>query len=517
VRGEVYMPRSVFARLNRAREEAGEPLFVNPRNSAAGTIRMLDSREVAARRLAALIYQVADGLDEPDHARTLEHLRRWGFPVHEGWQRCAGMEEIAAFVEHWRQARRELDFETDGVVIKVDDSGAAPPPRLDRQEPALGGGVQVRAGARRDGRERDILVQVGRTGVLTPVADLEPVFVGGTTVRRATLHNYEDLARKDVRVGDTVWIERGGDVIPKVVEVDLARRPARSRAVRHADSLSRVRRGGRAVRGRSGVALRQPGLPGGDRRVDPALRGAQRDGDRRPGRRAHRAAVGGGPDRATSPTSIACARSDLVARGLGGALGGEAARLDRREPQQRAPPPALRLGIRMVGERVAKLLAAHFGSLEALAAASAEELVAVPEVGPKVARAIRPVLRRPAAAGAARRARPGGVEPPAVERPERRPGARRTHGGADRQARRIVARGGGGRRSRRSGRASPVRCRRRPISWSPARRRARSGEARRGARGPGRRRSVARAGARGGRSRMSDRRRVAALAAAIGL
>ncbi|MCM2270111.1 MAG: NAD-dependent DNA ligase LigA, partial [Thermoanaerobaculia bacterium] len=225
VRGEVYMPRSAFARLNRAREEAGEPLFVNPRNAAAGTVRMLDSREVAARRLAALVYQVAEGLEAPDHARTLEHLRAWGLPVHDGWRRCGDVAAIAAFVEHWRQARRELDFETDGVVIKVDDlelrrrlGSTAKSPRWAvafKFEPERAATVV-----------RDILVQVGRTGVLTPVADLEPVFVGGTTVRRATLHNYEDLARKDVRIGDTVWIERGGDVIPKVVEVDLARRPA---------------------------------------------------------------------------------------------------------------------------------------------------------------------------------------------------------------------------------------------------------------------------------------------------
>jgi DNA ligase (NAD+) len=227
VRGEVYLPRSVFARLNREREEAGEPLFVNPRNSAAGTIRMLDSRTVARRQLSLLVYQIAEGLEEPTHAATLDHLERWGFPVDHSWRRCGDLDAIESFVADWRGKRHELDFETDGVVLKVDDLELRR--RLGSTAKSPRWAVAFKFEAERAAtRVEAIRVQVGRTGVLTPVADLEPVFVGGTTVRRATLHNYEDLARKDVRVGDTVWIERGGDVIPKVVEVDLGKRPADS-------------------------------------------------------------------------------------------------------------------------------------------------------------------------------------------------------------------------------------------------------------------------------------------------
>jgi DNA ligase (NAD+) len=416
VRGEVYMPRSAFASLNRAREEAGEPLFVNPRNATAGSVRLLDSRAVAARRLAALVYQIADGVEERDHARTLEHLREWGFPVHDGWRRCADLEAIAAFVDRWRAARRELDFETDGVVIKVDDLDLRR--RLGSTAKSPRWAVAFKFEPERAAtRVNAILVQVGRTGVLTPVADLEPVFVGGTTVRRATLHNYEDLARKDVRVGDTVWIERGGDVIPKVVEVDLSRRPADaepfampSRCPECGERVERfegevawrcvnplcpavVAESIRHFAGRNAMEIE--GL--GDERIDQLLAaGKIRD----------------------FPDLYRLKKEDLVDLEGWGERSAEKLLASIAASRRRELHRLLfAVGIRFVGERVAKLLAAHFGSLEALAAASDEELVAVPEVGPKVAAAVRDFFadarqRRRLAALAE-----GGVAPPAVERP----------------------------------------------------------------------------------------------------
>jgi DNA ligase (NAD+) len=394
VRGEVYMPRAVFAALNREREEAGESLFVNPRNTTAGTIRMLDSRIVAARRLAALVYQVAEGLEEPTHARTLEHLRAWGFPVHDGWRRCPDLDGIAAFVEEWRTKRRELDFETDGVVIKVDDRELRQ--RLGSTAKSPRWAVAFKYEPERAAtRVRDILVQVGRTGVLTPVADLEPVFVGGTTVRRATLHNYEDLARKDVRVGDTVWIERGGDVIPKVVEVDLAARPRDTPPFALPAECPEC--GERVVRLEGEVAWRcvNPLCPAvvaesirhfvgrnaldieglGDERIEQLLKeGKLRDyPDLYRLRREGLVNLDGWGERSAEKllASIAASREPELHRFL------------------------FAIGIRWVGERVAKLLAAHFGSLSALAAADEAELLAVPEVGPKVAAAIRAFFADP--------------------------------------------------------------------------------------------------------------------------
>ena len=238
VRGEVYLPKTSFRRLNRDREAAGLPLFVNPRNAAAGAIRLLDSREVAARRLAAVVYHLADGPQPETHSDVLRRLERWGLPVHDSWQRCPDLAAVESYVEKWRERRRELDFETDGVVLKIDDLALRGSLGSTAKSPRWAVAYKYEP-ERVETVVRGIAVQVGRTGVLTPVAELEPVFVGGTTVRRATLHNYEDLARKDVRVGDTVRLEKGGDVIPKVVEVVLERRPPEAHVRSRCRSVAR--------------------------------------------------------------------------------------------------------------------------------------------------------------------------------------------------------------------------------------------------------------------------------------
>lgn len=414
VRGEVYMPRSVFRRLNARREEAGEPLFVNPRNSTAGSIRLLDSREVAARRLSALLYQVADGAEFETHAESLEALARWGLPVHDGWRRCAGLGEVAEFVESWRERRRELDFETDGVVVKID--------RIDLRR-QLGATAKAPRWAvafkyepeRVETLVRGIAVQVGRTGVLTPVAELEPVFVGGSTVSRATLHNYEDLARKDVRVGDRVSVEKGGDVIPKVVEVLLDRRPPGSHPFEMPASCPEC--GEPIVRFEGEVAWRC---------VNPACPAIVQESIRHYVSRNAMDIEGLGGERIAQlvearlvddlPALYDLKRDDLVALEGWGERSADNLLAQLEASKRRELHRFLfALGIRMVGERVAKLLARHFGSLAALEAASEAELQEVEEVGPKVAASVRayfadPRLRRRLDALAA-----AGVEPPAQE------------------------------------------------------------------------------------------------------
>ncbi len=413
VRGEVFMPRAEFERVNREREAAGEELYANPRNVTAGSIRQLDSRQVASRRLQAVAYQIADGPRFATHSESLEHLAEWGFPVHDSWRRCRGLREVEAFVAEWRERRHTLGFETDGVVVKIDDlelrerlGSTAKAPRWAvayKYEPEQAETV-VRA----------ILVQVGRTGVLTPVADFDPVLVAGSTVRRATLHNYEDLSRKDVRVGDTVVIEKAGEVIPRVVEVRLDRRPADSLPFEMPTRCPEC--GEEVTRFEGEVATRcvNPECPAvrqetirhfvsrnamdieglGDERIAQLVAaGMVTDipGLYRLERGALAALPGWGEKSADNLlASLAGSRHRPLARLLYG------------------------LGIRMVGERTAKLLAQHFGSLAALAAASEEELQVVDEIGPKVAASLRAFFadprqqRRLAALAAA------GVEPPPV-------------------------------------------------------------------------------------------------------
>ena len=238
VRGEVFLPRTQFERINRERELAGEPLFQNARNSAAGTMRNLDPALVAKRRLAALTYQlVTEKGDNPlfsqmkgtaTHAQTLEALRDLGLPVEPHWRRCEDISGVIAFCIEWADARRGLEFETDGVVIKVDDLALRARLGTTAKFPRWATAFKFPA-QQAHTRLLQIAVNVGRTGANTPYAVLEPVFVAGSTISMATLHNAEDIARKDLREGDTVVIEKAGDVIPRVVAPVLSLRPPDSK------------------------------------------------------------------------------------------------------------------------------------------------------------------------------------------------------------------------------------------------------------------------------------------------
>jgi DNA ligase (NAD+) len=218
VRGEVFLPRTVFDRINREREAAGEPPFANPRNAAAGTMRNLDPALVAKRRLGAFFYQVVGdvgGLEH--HADLLSELKAWGLPIEPHWQRCEGIREVAAFCAAWAEKRRALEFGTDGVVVKVDDLALRERLGTTAKFPRWATAFKFPAEQATTVLTR-IAVNVGRTGAVTPYAVLEPVFLAGSTISMATLHNAEDVARKDLRDGDRVLIEKGGDVIPKVVK-----------------------------------------------------------------------------------------------------------------------------------------------------------------------------------------------------------------------------------------------------------------------------------------------------------
>jgi DNA ligase (NAD+) len=228
IRGEVYLPRTSFLRMNQEREDSGEPLFANPRNAAAGTMRNLVPALVARRQLAAFVYQVvvgsADRLLTHTHHATLEAMRSWGLPVEPHFTRCVGIDAVVEFCQSWADGRRDLQFDTDGVVVKLDDLALRERLGTTAKFPRWATAFKFPA-QQAHTRLLRIDVNVGRTGANTPYAVLEPVLLAGSTISMATLHNAEDLARKDLREGDTVIIEKAGDVIPRVVAPILSLRP----------------------------------------------------------------------------------------------------------------------------------------------------------------------------------------------------------------------------------------------------------------------------------------------------
>ncbi len=225
-RGEVFMPKSAFQALNERQTQRGKQLFANPRNAAGGSLKLLDPQEVSQRGLAISFYGIAEisGREPASHFEALDYLRTLGLPIVGEYQRCSNFEEIMGFATQVEKCRFQLPFEIDGVVIKIDPLKAQK--KLGVTGKNYRWAIAYKFAAERvETVVRDITVQIGRTGVLTPVAELDPVFVAGSTISRATLHNQEEIERKDVRVGDTVFIEKGGDVIPKIVSVCLEKRP----------------------------------------------------------------------------------------------------------------------------------------------------------------------------------------------------------------------------------------------------------------------------------------------------
>jgi DNA ligase (NAD+) len=216
VRGEVYMPRGAFASLNEQLEHDGKPLYANARNTAAGTVRQKDPAVTAGRRLSVWCYQVVGVPGLATHSESLELMRSLGFPINPNSRRVEGIEDVIGFVDEWADARKDLDYETDGIVIKVDSVEQQQTLGFVSRAPRWATAYKFPAQQVTTKLEQ-IEVYVGRIGALTPVAHVTPVVVGGTTVRNATLHNIDEIRRKDLRVGDTVVLQRAGDVIPEVV------------------------------------------------------------------------------------------------------------------------------------------------------------------------------------------------------------------------------------------------------------------------------------------------------------
>ena len=389
IRGEIFMPYSSFERLNSERETAGDTLFANPRNAAAGTLKQQQSAVVAKRGLDCTLYQMA-GEDLPfkSHIENLEAARSWGFKVSEHMKLCKSAQEVIDYISYWDEERKNLPYPTDGVVIKVNDFAVRRQLGFTAKSPRWAVAYKFKAESALT-KLLSVDFQVGRTGAITPVANLEPVLLAGTTVKRASLHNAEQIAALDIRVGDMVYVEKGGEIIPKITDVELSQRSAdyqpftyithcpecgaklvrlEGEAKHYCPNQSGCRPQivGRIVHFIGRKAMNIDGL--GTETVELLFdNGLLRDISDLYSLRATDLAVLprlGEKSADNIINSIESSKSVPFARVLFG------------------------LGIRFVGETTAKYLAAHFKSIDALMSASREALMESEEVGDKIADAI---------------------------------------------------------------------------------------------------------------------------------
>ena len=404
VRGEVYMSKAEFARLNAERAAAGEPLYMNPRNTAAGSLRQLDPSITASRRLELLAYQLGwfEGGERPaTHWDALQWMRAAGFPVSAEVRRVATIDEAIAFCAEWARRRDELQFGIDGVVIKVDEIALQRQLGVVGREPRWATAFKFPA-EQAVTRLLDIQVSVGRTGVLTPFAVLAPVFVGGATVSMATLHNEEQVRLKDVRIGDDVIVQRAGDVIPEVVGPVLSRRDGRTAGDEvHAFVMPShcPACGAEVQKDPEQAATYCP-----NRRCPVKLaRGLEHFASRGAmdieglGEQLCARLVQLGFVETLSDVYALPSRNEelLLLDGIGPkTVEALAAHIEasKARPLRRL---LVALGIRHVGGETAAALATHFGSMAALRAASIEDLNAVDGIGPIVAQAVRDYLDDP--------------------------------------------------------------------------------------------------------------------------
>lgn len=396
IRGEIFYPLEHFAALNRERDEAGEERYANPRNTASGTLKNQDSALVARRKLDCFLYFVH--MENPpfdNHFDALQKAREWGFKVPPRQQRyiekVTALEGIMGFINHWNEARHGLPFEIDGVVIKVNQYALQRRLGMTAKSPRWAIAYKFKAEAART-RLESIAYQVGRTGAITPVANLAPVLLAGTTVKRASLHNADQIARLDIRVGDMVFVEKGGEIIPKVTGVDLSERDLNNVSAQPHSYITHCPECGyELVRNAGEVQHYCPNETG----CPPQIKGRFEHFISRKAMNID----GMGPEtveqlwEAGLITDVASLYrlsagqllplERMAERSVEKLLEGIEASKER--PFERV---LFALGIRFVGETVAKKLAKHFKSMNALQAATLTELTEVEEIGERIAESV---------------------------------------------------------------------------------------------------------------------------------
>lgn len=389
VRGEVFMPKKAFEQLNKDREDIGEEKYANARNTTSGTLKMQDSAEVARRKLDCFTYYLlGENPGVETHEQGIKQLEKWRFNVSATYEKCKTIHDVLKYIQKWEARRNDLPLETDGVVIKVNSLQQQQDLGFTAKSPRWAIAYKYKA-QNTSTRLNGITYQVGRTGAVTPVAELEPVLLAGTTVKRASLHNANEIARLDLRIGDFVFVEKGGEIIPKVTGVDLKKRSAKNKPVVYIDTCPEC--GTKLVRFENEAAHYCPNTSGCPTqikgRIEHFLQRKAMDID----------SLGEQTIRQLFDLELIKSPADLYDLKKEDLL-----RLDKVKDksaqnmldgieQSKATPfesVLFAIGIRYVGKTVAEKLARYFKNIDAIMQASFEQLLEAPEVGEKIAHSV---------------------------------------------------------------------------------------------------------------------------------
>ncbi|WP_073230159.1 NAD-dependent DNA ligase LigA [Pedobacter caeni] len=398
IRGEIFMHRAAFDRLNKEREELGEVQYANPRNFAAGTVKMQDSKEVSKRPLDCFLYSLnTDKNYFKTHWESLENLKEWGFNVCEHTKLSNNMDEVLAFIQYWEEARFKLSYEIDGIVIKVNSYAQQQELGFTSKSPRWAISYKYKAQEVETILEK-VTYQVGRTGAVTPVANLKPVQLAGTTVKRATLHNANEIERLDLHEGDSVFVEKGGEIIPKIINVNLDKRKPGAVKVNYPTLCPECSTG--LIRKEGEVAFYCPN----DEACPPQIVGKMQHFISRKAMNID--GLGDETIETFYQRDLVAHISDLYTlheksdqlktlerfgeRSIENMLKG--IELSKQMPFEKV---LFGLGIRYVGETVARKLAVGTKNIDKLTSASLEELVAIDEIGQRIAESIIEYFGKP--------------------------------------------------------------------------------------------------------------------------
>lgn len=396
VRGEVFLSKEAFLQLNKEREDIGEERYANARNTASGTMKMQDSSEVARRKLDCFVYYLmGDETGLNTHEESIHKLESWKFNVSPTYKKCKNIREVLAYINHWEAKRHELSVDTDGVVIKVNNLEQQQLLGYTAKSPRWAIAYKYKA-QNMSTRLNGVTYQVGRTGAVTPVAELEPIFLAGTTVKRASLHNANEIARLDLHIGDYVFVEKGGEIIPKVTGVDAAKRKGNTKPVVYitkcpecGTKLERVE--GEAAFYCPNVNGCPPQIKG---RIEHFIQRKAMDINSLGERTIHQLYE---LELVKSPADLYDLKREDILRLEGYKDKSVKNLLDGIENSKTIPFESVlfAIGIRYVGKTVAEKLARYFKSIDKIAHASVEELLAAPEIGEKIAQSIYHFFRNP--------------------------------------------------------------------------------------------------------------------------